>query len=140
MQTSHDRLSDLIARLEKATGPCRKLDLAISFAINYREAFTGAIRAEWSVMADEINVYDATGRRRILDPAQFVPQWTRSLDAAVSLVPEGFEWSRHRGANGKMTMQVDGPGPIGCHGQGATPTIALVIAALKARMQKGGDQ
>lgn len=139
MQTSPDRLSDLIARLEKATGPCRKLDLDISVAVNYRDAFTGAIRAEWSVMADDINVYDATGRRYFLDPVQFVPQWTRSIDVAVSLVLEGSEWSRHRGANGKMTMQVDGPGPIGRHGQGATPAIALCIAALKARMQ-GGDQ
>lgn len=61
------------------------------------------------------------------------PQFLRSIDAALTLVPEGFEWSRHRGANGKMTMQVDGPGQLGHQAQGATPALALCIAALRAR-------
>lgn len=142
MQTAPD-LSDLIARLEKATGPCRKLDLDISVAVNYSEAFTGAARAEWSIMADDINVYDATGRRYILDPAQFVPQWTRSLDAAVSLVPEGCGVLLAIGRGSRADVSIGYLGEMNATWPGGSnhpvPAIALCIAALKARMQKGGD-
>lgn len=59
--------------------------------------------------------------------------YTASIDAALTLVPPGYEWSRHRGANGQMTMQLDGGFSGGVQAQAATPALALCIAALKAR-------
>jgi len=64
-----------------------------------------------------------------------VPDLLRSLDAVLAQMPEGWEWSRHLGANGRMTMQVDVPErPFGVfHGQGATPAMALLAAQMKAK-------
>lgn len=131
-------LDDLIARLEKAEGPDRKVDLAISLAINYRSAFDEVVRAVWSPMADDIEVFDAQGRRGFLDPAQFVPLWTRSIDAALTLVPESCDVRRFvddPSGTGWTLSQFRG-GVVLTRGVGVTadlPALALCIAALKAR-------
>jgi hypothetical protein len=59
--------------------------------------------------------------------------------AAASLVPEGCEWTRHFGANGRLTMMVHGPDPAGSLVQAATPALALTAAALRARLAQMGD-
>lgn len=62
------------------------------------------------------------------------PRYTSSLDAAVTLVPNGFQW-QIRSIPTEETMvhvaQVDWRPPMNC--QGYSPAIALCIAALKAR-------
>lgn len=63
------------------------------------------------------------------------PHYTTSLDAALTLVPEGREWS--------VTYLWDGRCGGTCDGhhadfKGATPALALCIAALKARQAMEG--
>lgn len=102
--------SDLIARLEKAKGPSRDLDARIEHTL-------AGTPAHWE---DDL------------------PAYTSSLDAAVSLVPEsvGFKIALMPCAEGpEHWASVD----WGTQFPGATPAIALCIAALKARM-RGGDR
>lgn len=119
-----DNLQRLIERLEAATGPDRVLDMDIEEA-----ALPELRRKPWR--RDLGRFWDDSDR----DGLHYVEasRYTASIDAALTLVPEGSEWTRHRGANDRMTMQIDGPSHFGVHGQGATPAIALCIAALRAR-------
>ena len=66
-----------------------------------------------------------------------VPRYTSSLDAALTLVPEGeawlVGWDDENHAN-VFVLPSPTSRPTGYHAQGAaTPAIALCIAALKAR-------
>jgi hypothetical protein len=116
-------LEKLAERCEKATGPDRELDAQIG---RYFSAdFLGYVPD---------------------DPQYGCAEFTRSLDAAMTLVPEG--WPR---------SVSDNAGILGLHGHAsvtanpggnirkftadaATPALALSAAALKARSQlHGGD-
>lgn len=69
-----------------------------------------------------------------------LPRYTTSLDAAVSLVPEGMDWfvKHYASAGGKYGAVVTSPelarrwGDYSCDDV-ATPALALCIASLKAR-------
>lgn len=63
-------LSDLIARLEAAKEGSRELDRKIAFAVN------------WNGFQNEDQIYK--------ENADDIPNWTQSLDAALTLVPEGW--------------------------------------------------
>jgi hypothetical protein len=99
-------MSELIARLEAATGPDRGLDAAIHDVVSDAE-LTSCL----------------------------LPAYTASLDAAVALVPDGFHWAI------RATPIEDGPPLIEASVDwaphpsetGATPALALCIAALRAR-------
>lgn len=108
-------------------------------------------------LLSEINTAGAERERKLISDALFLAhkrgwfamddyrlacaQWgcAAYLSAAEALVGDEFEWSRHRGANGRMTMQVDGDGPIGCQAQAATPAMTLTSAALQAHKAKEQD-
>lgn len=114
-----DKLADLIARLERATGADRDLDEAI---------------AEWRFQDDM-----ATKRTSKWGP---VPRYyTASLDAALTLVPEGLDWlicSRRRNFQDGYYVHIMN-GDVNRDGRSVSvawhpiPAIALCIAALKAR-------
>jgi hypothetical protein len=104
-------MKDLIAKLEAATEGSRELDAEINGAL--------------------------FGKRlaRPVDVAGGPPQYTTSLDAALSLVPEGYAFSvtdgaRNRANVWKLSPIKEIPPP---YSKGATPALALVIAALRAR-------
>ena len=68
-------------------------------------------------------------------------QFTRSLDAALSLVPEGWKmaslnWNDF-GVGAYLVPRIQRRStfadPMYCYGSAKTPALALVIAALKAR-------
>ena len=67
-----------------------------------------------------------------------LPDWLRSLDAAVTLVPEGFYWSLDYDCCAHVVgfEDKDGNVPVG-HSDAAaetdTPALALCAAALRAR-------
>jgi hypothetical protein len=100
-------LSELIARLEKASGPDMRLDAVIESHVGFRPFGT--------------------------------PQYTASIDAALTLVPD--TWAIHEmgelsrlptGAGWYVTaMKRDGFGEV--HAAHPNFAIALCIAALKAR-------
>lgn len=101
------KLSERVQRLE---GPDREIDRAIAEAIG-------------------IGWYYSQGNPEF--------RYTASLDAAMSLVPEGCTWNLSVGrvAIVQVTDCTGGPtvAPPDFEAHAATPAIALCAAALKAR-------
>lgn len=64
------------------------------------------------------------------------PAYTASLDAAMTLVPEGYDWAVFR-TNGGLTVHA------WCGSRedvfAATPALALTAACLRARAAQGGE-
>ena len=81
------QLAGIIAELMKADGRSRRIDLAISAAINFKGVFDPQFAWRWGAGGDEIEGWREGKRCAFLDPVQFVPRWTASLDAALELVP-----------------------------------------------------
>jgi hypothetical protein len=122
-------MKELIARLEKATGPDRELDVAIAFAVGLiRERDGNYLYATGndSDMVVEPNEYDD---HLVAQPLRY---FTSSIDCALSLVPEGWIWDL--ASTGAAWVMPDGDieGQIVVSGI-KHPAIALVIAALRAR-------
>lgn len=113
-------LSELIAALERADGPSRELDSAICAemglenwtAAEWAEAVSGVGREHWSIPGS-------------------LP-YTSSIDAALTLVPEGCYWAVYRSGMAYVKPDEDGPQERDL-AAAATPALALCIAALKAR-------
>lgn len=114
---------DILSRLEAASVGSRDLDVRI----------LGHIEA-WSVGDIE---YALTGEHTV-----FAPPFSSSLDAALTLVPEG--WGNLQvttTASGSMIAIVAAPSKAGSafpiksrgHGMGATAALAVTLACLKAR-------
>lgn len=107
--------ADLIARLEAAPGPDREIDLHI---------------ARWRGVTVVRRRDDDAGNEEFT-----YWHYTESIDAAASLIPLGHDWSLCT-VNGKpvaacVPMSEDGCSFSDCCG--ATPALALCIAALHAR-------
>lgn len=117
-------MDDIIARLEKATGPDRELDGDISEAIgfspvDYRRGEPRWASMYWFQLSDRVDPWPC-------------PPYTASIDAALTLVPEGADWNV--GANppsADIAHRAERWMTDECFS--ATPAIALCIAALKAR-------
>ena len=129
---------ELIAALEKATGPSRDLDAAIFAHVGLTE-FQERHCRQW---CGQNGRTDLTRGHYL---AAWAPDFTRSIDAALTLVPEGWRWSldwtQRSGYQdcGRADLYAPGSGiqpPDVCDVYAATPAIALCIAALKA--QGGG--
>jgi hypothetical protein len=117
--------NDLIARLEAATEGSRELDIAVGRAAG-----------------EEVDLErDQHGRplfRLARDAWGILPHYTTSLDAALTLVPEGhLHWYVGRwpiGYRAEICRHHQTPPHIPMIG--ATPALALCIAALRARGEK----
>ena len=121
-------LKALIERLEKASGPDRELDALILKAINPNVVQTYVGLPDY---ATEI-VY-VEGKQAPLVSSIDVPQYTRSIDAAMTLVPPQFEFE----IGSTKLLNCYYAMLVGRHGEHigkrcANPAIALCIAALKA--------
>lgn len=138
--TDEHTMQDLIERLESATGPDRELDALVAIAMG--EPPSEAFRLAGAP-----------------DPGKFgvgsygywtAPKYSESIDAALTLVPEGWQWQisnrapdPHTGRaylNNKQLINIGGgltPNPryAGAEATAATPAIALCIAALRARQK-----
>ena len=117
-------MSGLIERIEAAGGPDRQLDMlvenALGLAIFDRDPAVG--------------FGDADYNRR--DPKPY----TASIDAAVTLVPEGWEWAYF---DKRAIVRI--PDTLKHEmGEAATPALSIICAALRARETtpsiKGGDR
>jgi hypothetical protein len=115
-------MKDLIERLEKGTGPDRELGNQIPVALGYiwnGRLSSGNPRGQWE---------HPDGRT--LPDSDF----TGSIDAALSLVPEGWAAVIYVENNGSGDVRIGRhQGDEDYMGFGKTPAIALCIAALKAR-------
>lgn len=130
-------MRDLIAKIEAATGPDRVLDGDIWIAIN-----------GWQER-DGCRIPDGVWHRQ--DPNDRIafeapPAFTASIDAAVSLVPDGHWWI----AGNPTTDIPQASATVRRNGSdmadalvlfGATPALVICAAALRVRlaMQDAGD-
>ena len=121
---------DLLARLESATGPDRELDAAIAVASGkYVREKRGRDRQEWFYSTERD--YDRRclyygGTQRTLEA------YTDSIDASLTLVPEGFYYTLGKSASDEFWCHVES----GCEiwiGSAPTLALAICIAALRAR-------
>ena len=120
-------LLELAARCEAATGPDREIDCRISLELS-GIAYGDSDVAEMLLYRDEPTGY---GRYRPAD--EHVPAYTASLDAAMTLVPEGHVWSVDAGGFAGVEPYNGDPGPSWSTKCGNTPALALCAAALRAR-------
>jgi hypothetical protein len=97
----------LAERCEQAAGPDRELDFAIAAGVGW---------------PDSPNLQQNARR------------YTESLDAAITLVPEGWTWGRfHSGVVECMTLNGPGNSILFERGEGNSSALALCAAALRAR-------
>lgn len=123
--------TELIERLRAAEGGSWELDAEIAELVGYTVVWRneGGL-AYW---------HDPAGRYI----GVMVPGFTRSLDAALTLVPEGLQhgYATHPtdevfNPGGAQAYVTDGlENGAYAHADAATPALALVIAALTAREQ-----
>lgn len=113
-------MDDLIARLEAATAPSRELDVLIAQAVGEPWGAGGySIGGNWGERA---------------------ARYTASIDVALTLVPEGWHWCACGPSDTHLPIAYivpdmgRTPWPKWVDDiEGATPAIALCIAALRAR-------
>jgi hypothetical protein len=127
---------DLIARLEAAPEGSRELDVRAEIT---RRSFLAGLGAA-AIAAEIVRVQSHIGFAKFAD-AEEVPHYTTSLDAALTLVPEGWRWKVQQLRDGHYATLmrrarnggkfIVGPNP---------PALALCIAALRARTnEKAAD-
>ena len=127
-------IDELIERLEKAAGSDRELDLDILNATLNGDAPDWKWHDRWrETVTQEIYEPGASG-----NPVCSLDAFTSSIDAAMALVPEGFDYGlTHRKATNptmKANAQCWTKAPASTvWGDAVTPAIALCIAALRAR-------
>lgn len=112
----------LSSRVERLEGPDREIDRAIKQAFDH----------DWDYSADW-DYWDALNGERVSKPV--AKPYTASLDAAMSLVPEGMSWRLMRGDNGGYLADAwtAETGDREFASAGKTSAIALCAAALKSR-------
>lgn len=132
-------LPDLIARLEAAEEGNITLDDRIALALGWR-----------------IDQQDIQGVGKWLAPGeshtQYLPEWSRSIDAALTLVPEGWAidgWQLWPGATSSLQLLETKLGRDDQYwhsskhkrfdGAAATPALAICAAALRARLETAGE-
>lgn len=126
-----DDIASLIARVEAAEGPDRELDAAVAVAakqVPYDFEPAGNGLASWRAMYDN-RWWDA-------------PAYTASIDAAMTLVPEGVEVATGSGSERSFAQilyphRKSGKWPQrrSVYTTAATPALALTAAALRAMEQ-----
>lgn len=115
-------LIELAERVEAATGRDRELDALIHIEAGLAEGNTVAFKTGWCAGSE-------TNPRPVEAPA-----YTASIDAAMSLVPEGWMWVGGSSPTHNAGMAVTRDGTQdGFDARAATPALALCAAALRAR-------
>lgn len=145
-------IEDVIARLEKATGPDDVLDADILKIANPQQwEYCDRLRHEMIARA-KANGLNDRGEACWRGAFGGICRYTSSIDAALTLVPDEYRW---------LVRSHDGSANFDGTGRGAaafanvydnnealmhdcfvrsTPAIALCIAALKARVALSGSK
>jgi len=129
-------LSDLIERVEKASGPDRDLDTAL---LELSDAdFVAQLRRGWRDFLPIRETDVAAIRSEAAYVEAHAPPYTESLDAAVALcerVLEGWAWNVgtvHFGRDGFMA-EVYRNSMVIFEARAPTPALALLLAMLRAK-------
>lgn len=128
-------MQELIEQLEKATGPDYRLSCAIYIAISgYRTAEVISL-ADGDAPASAYGSNTIVLRRTVDGCAVYhkPPHYTDSIDATLALLPP-WSWRVGNLPSGRGFADLGTQASLQCV-EGATPAIALCIAALKAKAQ-----
>ncbi len=133
----HGELEALAKRCEAVAGPNRDLDVAIAVAVDWRWDDWEEGEATARGQAEKHGLSWLVGRATegMNSMWRNIPRVTASLDAAMALVPEGFDWIIGR-TNDGLTCHAE----VGGRGDefmrfAATPALALCAAALCAEVR-----
>ncbi len=140
-------MDNLIAELEAATEESRALDADIHCAITGRIQHK-LMRAGFTMedQGDKAKNRHRATSKFIFSERGPAPRYTTSLDAAITLVPEGWGWAAailDKDAPSAVVTNFEpqmkpgtfdpNPDKIDCRSKAVTPALALCIASLKAR-------
>jgi hypothetical protein len=157
-------LSELIERVEKARGPDREIDAEVMFDLfakpvgqkddggpcgylwpednpswSFGIRFPGKDREWFASCRNKIDretlLIERDGALVLMNSLR-IPKLTASIDAALTLLPEGYDWSLFAD-NGSAMAGCQPASDDGCDMPdvpGATPALALVAACLKSRL------
>lgn len=133
---SPERLDELARRCEAAEAADAELDARIWCALNgkrYAEHWVSVYHKGTQVGFTE------PPKRTVIVTKRAVPNVTASIDAAMSLVPEGWGPWRIEWLSGgvRAILQSDEGGDA--RGTAATPALALCAAAIRARSKETND-
>ena len=137
----------LIAELERATEGSRELDARIMAVTREMPSDAQKWLREWD---GRIDVFEQTKvaafhTRGAVSCYWDPPEYSTSLDAALTLVPEGWAWLVRSGDGESFANLTRGSVPVMANGRqintdwqenptyAPTPALALCIASLKAR-------
>lgn len=140
--SAREKHSDLIERLEKATGPDRELDVLIAAEINWQGPLVHRpIKQYISDVGGLSEAVKDIESGHPLNAFRCIPYYTTSIDAAITLVPEGFAYAVTSEGQAELrpfscvlsrkTLSDGARRTFIAHGK--TTAIALCIAALKPR-------
>lgn len=132
-------LEELAARCEAAEGPDRELDCLIACELDrdgYSKPYQNEATEDWFCVLPDSNGLTLDFKR--------APRYTASIDAAMTLVTEGWETAIYcaplgSGLQTNVQMETEAMRrrqaffPI--DGTAATPALALCAAALRARQE-----
>lgn len=148
--TDRATLEALLARVLNGEGPDRELDGEIGAA--FRVLPTNSVGPNvlgWLRRWEGPFVTDPSLPGHILTENRInwkAPPYTESLDAALTLVPEGWDWARNPGVDKILvSLSINIPLPDGTFKSewiSQTHTDdkrALIAACIKARMEAKGD-
>ena len=134
-----DKLHELIAWVERSTGPDRELDAALhtnlaDIAAAFEFQFDGS-----AIARNETS--DGIGLVRFASPGGWeeVPRYTASVDAALAfserLLP-GYRFSLFTDGEGKgpMCLALLDDDPVKAEGRAPTLPLAIILATLKAKL------
>ena len=112
-------MTNLSERVMSLSGPDREVDWQIAESLGWTRRQVGQVMAYYAPN-------DAIMKAG-------PPKWTASIDAAMTLVPEGWGFKLRRWAAGRACAGVYPPEGADDWREAATPVLALCAAALLAR-------
>lgn len=134
-------MDTVIAELEAATEGSRELSDRVAVAIGWKQTVHGD-EARGYFVPRYLTWTSPDGAQQ--PPGEWwPPSVTQSLDAALSLVPEGWGWDvMHDSVAAVRPPDSEGDDELAIWGltPNGTPALALCIAALRARQAGGAVQ
>ena len=130
--------AELADRVEGLDGPCRETDAMIDFAIGNDRSFPYGMTSGPGYYFNHGDIASKSVGQGLANVAHWfgVPKYTTSLDAAMTLVPEGWNINLFASADcADVQLDDDRISPMrhpATKGKAATPALALCAAALRA--------